>query len=111
LLHWYRQHQPDIFINVSSSEGIPVSIMEAMSCGVSAIATNVGGTAEIVNDENGILLNPNPTIREVSEAICFFANLNEENKKRFSQAAKLKWENDFNSEKNYLNFMQKIQSL
>jgi glycosyltransferase involved in cell wall biosynthesis len=47
----------DYFINLSDSEGIPVSIMEAISLGIPAIARNVGGVSEIVNNENGLLLN------------------------------------------------------
>ena len=47
ILNFYRQNYIDLFINLSSSEGIPVSIMEAMSFGIPVIATNVGGTSEI----------------------------------------------------------------
>jgi colanic acid/amylovoran biosynthesis glycosyltransferase len=110
LMTWYADHQPDVFVNLSTSEGIPVSIMEAMSFGIPAIATNVGGTSELVNEVNGILLKPNPSILEVTNAIRFIFNLSTENINFFSQAAKSKWENDFNSEKNYLNFIQKIQA-
>lgn len=46
----------DLFVNMSLSEGIPVSIMEAISFGIPIIATNVGGNAEIVNDETGVLI-------------------------------------------------------
>lgn len=42
LLDWYKTNKPSIFINVSSSEGVPVSIMESMSCGIPTIATDVG---------------------------------------------------------------------
>ncbi len=42
----------------SEREGFPMVIMEAMSHGVIPIATNVGGIAEhLNNDENGILIN------------------------------------------------------
>jgi len=56
VLAWYRDNPVDLFVNVSDSEGIPVSIMEAQSCGIPAMATNVGGVSEIVNDENGFLI-------------------------------------------------------
>lgn len=46
----YRDNPFDLFINVSSSEGLPVSIMEAISFGIPAIGTDVGGTSEIVID-------------------------------------------------------------
>ena len=44
------------FINVSSSEGVPVSIMEAMTFVISVITTDLGGNTEIVNEQNGWLL-------------------------------------------------------
>ena len=53
VLHYYETHPVDLFINVSSFEGIPVSIMEAMSRGIPVAATPVGGIPEIVNQDNG----------------------------------------------------------
>ena len=50
-----------MFINLSSSEGIPVSIMEAQSFGIPVIATNVGGSGEIVVSETGVLVDENRT--------------------------------------------------
>lgn len=52
----FEKYDVDFFINLSDSEGIPVSIMEAMSMGVPAIARNVGGNGEIVCDAAGGLL-------------------------------------------------------
>ena len=34
----------DVFLNLSQSEGLPVSIMEAMASGIPVMATDVGGT-------------------------------------------------------------------
>ncbi len=42
----------DIFINTSFHEGIPMSVLEAMACGVPVIAPKVGGIPEIIR--NGI---------------------------------------------------------
>jgi glycosyltransferase involved in cell wall biosynthesis len=47
----------DIFVNPSYSEGLPTSVMEAASIGLPIIATDVGGTKEIITtDETGILV-------------------------------------------------------
>lgn len=52
----YRQEPVDLFVNTSASEGISVAIMEAVSCGIPVLATDVGGTKEIVTPENGFLI-------------------------------------------------------
>ena len=67
---FYAEHYIDAFINVSQSEGVPVSVMEAESYGIPIIATNVGGTSEIVhNQENGVLLDVNFSDDELLHAI------------------------------------------
>lgn len=49
----------DVFVLPSYSEGLPLSILEAMSCSCPVIASNVAGIPEIVRDnENGYLINP-----------------------------------------------------
>ena len=58
VLKWFEENSADVFVNVSSSEGLPVSIMEAFSYGIPAIATAVGGIPEIVTDDCGVLLKP-----------------------------------------------------
>ena len=58
VLKWFEENPADVFVNVSSSEGLPVSIMEAFSYGIPAIATAVGGMPEIVTEDCGVLLEP-----------------------------------------------------
>ena len=53
---FYVNQMCDLFLNVSETEGLPVSIMEAYAASIPAYATNVGGVKEIVNSENGKLL-------------------------------------------------------
>ena len=45
----------DIFIHSSKGEGCSNAILEAMAAGLPVIATNTGGTPEIVNNRFGIL--------------------------------------------------------
>lgn len=65
----------DITILVSSlGEGVSNSIVESMAFGVPVIATNSGGTPEIVKDGiNGILLNNND-VTELVEKINYLIN-------------------------------------
>lgn len=47
----------DIFVMSSKREGLPMVLMEAMSCGLPIIATDVGGISEIIKDqESGLLV-------------------------------------------------------
>ena len=50
VLLFFRENPVDVFVNLSESEGVPVSIMEALAHGVPTVATDVGGTKEIVDD-------------------------------------------------------------
>lgn len=45
----------DIFVLPSHFEGVPISILEAMTHGISIVATRVGGIPGIVTGENGLL--------------------------------------------------------
>jgi L-malate glycosyltransferase len=49
----------DLFVNSSWTEGISISILEAMALGLPIVATAVGGTPSIVKSgENGLLVEP-----------------------------------------------------
>lgn len=49
----------DIFVNPSYSEGLPTSVLEACAAGCAVIASNVGGTGEIILDGySGFLFQP-----------------------------------------------------
>ncbi len=46
------------FVLFSNFENLPCVIAESHCCGVPVIATDAGGTAEMIDDENGILIEP-----------------------------------------------------
>lgn len=69
VLKYYEEHPVDVFVNVSSIEGVPVSIMEALSYNIPAVGTDVGATREVVTEQSGVLISANPTEMEVKEAI------------------------------------------
>jgi len=98
VMAYYKNNKIDAFINVSSIEGLPVSIMEAISFNVPVIGTDVGGSSEIVMQESGILLLANPTPKEVAEAITKI--------RQQEFQPKLFWSKMFDANVNYLLFIE-----
>ncbi|MHB9156138.1 MAG: glycosyltransferase family 4 protein [Endomicrobiales bacterium] len=49
----------DIFVLPSFGEGLPNSLIEAMSCGLACVATDIGGVTELITSgKNGVLVAP-----------------------------------------------------
>lgn len=46
----------DFMVMFSNYENMPVVIPEAFACGIPVVATRVGGIPEIINEENGLLV-------------------------------------------------------
>lgn len=92
----------DVFINSSASEGVPVSIMEAMACGIPAIAPNVGGVAELVNEQTGVLLTEEMLPADVFDAI---SKLTGDRAEIFRVGARSFVESIYSAEKNYSRFV------
>lgn len=111
ILQFYAETHIDLFINVSSSEGIPVSIMEAMSFSIPVVATNVGGTSEIVNSSNGLMLNVDFSLKEAAQEIIKILSLGKEEKQSIRENAYNTWKLNYNADLNYPNFIKEINNL
>jgi glycosyltransferase involved in cell wall biosynthesis len=111
VMEWYELYAPALFINLSTSEGVPVSIMEAMSFGIPAIATDVGGNNEIVNHLNGFLISSTPSAEEIADTLKIYFALSKVDQENMHQAAYETWKKDYNSEINYENFCKEILRL
>lgn len=111
IFEYYRTHSVDAFLNVSESEGVPVSIMEAISCGIPVIATDVGGTGEIVRDGyNGRLLSADFTTEELAGVIQEFSSFHDSERRSYRMQARKSWEEQWTAEKNYKVFYRILQN-
>ncbi|MEM4643509.1 MAG: glycosyltransferase, partial [Candidatus Bathyarchaeia archaeon] len=67
-------HASDVFALPSKSgEGMPLVLLEAMACALPVVATDVGGTSEIINDKCGKLVPPNDA-ETFARALVEFSN-------------------------------------
>lgn len=64
LQDWLANNFVHFLINTSISEGIPVSMMECLACGIPIIGTNVGGVSELINEKTGVLISADITAEE-----------------------------------------------
>lgn len=99
----YQRRNRSIFINLSTTEGLPVSIMEAMSHNIPILATDVGGVKEMVTSDVGCLVDVNESIVEIAKKLEYILN----NYCVFEPYSK--WKEKFNSSSNYESFVEKIK--
>ena len=100
IFEFYRNNEVFYFVNVSSSEGIPVSIMEAMSFGIPCIATNVGGTSEIVNNSNGVLIDASIVSKDLCTLLSNLITLDFKKYIDKRKEARNTWESLYNPKNN-----------
>ena len=103
-----RDLKPSVFVNLSSSEGLPVSMMEVASLGIPIIATGVGGVGEIVSSDNGHLLPAEFTDAQASDALVQLARLSEDEYKQVCQASRQVWEEKFRASVVYPEFCREV---
>lgn len=111
LMKYYQNNSVSLFINVSESEGLPVSVMEVLSFGIPVVATNVGGTGEaVINGYNGYLLKPDFSDIELSEIITKIICMNETEYQHMRENAREKWNELFSESVNYRKFISECFS-
>ncbi len=109
LMEYYKNNRIDLFINLSETEGVPVSIMEALSFGIPVIATNVGGVSELIIDGyNGRLIPPHNNSKMVAETIEKYIKLDEVEIARYRQNARESYLKEWMWRTNYSAFYEKI---
>ncbi|MFC6099481.1 glycosyltransferase [Olivibacter domesticus] len=108
IYNFYETNEVTWFINVSLHEGVPVSIMEALSFGIPVIATNVGGTAESVNETNGFIV---PVTINSEELLNKILEIEDRSYLERRNQAFITWKSQFVAKTNYDNLVEKLKSL
>lgn len=103
VIEYYQNNSVDAFISLSAIEGIPVSIMEAISFDVPAIGTDVGGTKEIVTSQSGVLVKSDPSFDDVATAVQTII--------KGGFQPRQYWINNFKAETNYYSFSRLLKNL
>jgi glycosyltransferase involved in cell wall biosynthesis len=85
--HFYKNHKVDLFISLSETEGIPVSIMEALAAGIPVFSTDVGGIKEIVDEEVGHLIDAGSSEDSLVTELATFIDKYRNNQDRYRNAA------------------------
>ena len=112
ILRYYSDNHIDIFVNTSESEGIPVSIMEAMSFGIPVIASDVGGTGEIVKSGiNGRLFHKEEKPEVIAEILSEFAAMDDSEIAVFRKKARMSWAEEYRDEVNFSSFLHLLEDV
>lgn len=107
---YYSKFYVDAFISVSSTEGLPVSMQEAMAYGIPLIGTDVGGVHELIK-ENGFLLMANPTASEICNMIMTYMILPESKIDEMRSKSVSMWKENYCSDCNSENITKSLLEL
>ncbi len=109
ILQHFQTKPVDLFINTSSSEGIPVSMMEALAHGIPVMGPSVGGIPELIEHlHNGLLIGKPSGPKEVADCINQFMSLEQEHRSALRVNARSTWEHKFNAVTNYADFSKSL---
>jgi glycosyltransferase involved in cell wall biosynthesis len=64
-----RLNGGDIFLNTTNVDNTPVSVLEAMACGLCVVSTNVGGLPYLLRDGEDALLVPRNDVGAMAAAV------------------------------------------
>lgn len=110
IFEFYNNTPISLFISLSETEGIPVSMMEAISFGIPILSTDVGGCHEIVTENTGQLVPLNSNETELAQFIDSIPN-SKFNTIEFREKTRKFWDQNFNFEKNYKQFINHLEEL
>lgn len=107
-----EQTNINVLVNASTSEGIPVSMMEAHCSGIPVVGPNVGGIGEIVDSGiNGTLVDPPLTPDSLAAAMQALIDMPPGEYDALCRHARASWERNFSAAVNYPAFVESVAGL
>lgn len=109
----FYAHEPlTAFVNSSDGEGVPVSIMEAQANSLPVVATDAGGTREIVWDKkNGRVVPVSITGKELADAIEWVHQRTESEYQQLCESAGQTWAQMSDARRQYDEFVDGLIAL
>lgn len=100
---FYQTRRTDLFISLSNSEGLPISMMEAISYGIPVFACSTCGIPELVNDQTGALFEKEDDLNTIAQKFeaCIIKSFDREAIYQFAQK-------QFDFRKNYDKFINHV---
>tara|TARA_A100001015_G_scaffold320395_1_gene446603 strand:- start:1496 stop:2737 length:1242 start_codon:yes stop_codon:yes gene_type:complete len=99
LVDYFKKNRVDFYLNFSLKEGLSFALMEAISCGIPPIVSNIPGNIEVVDNKNGYIVSKDySNISEIMDNINFDLN----NYKAYIEKKKI----NFSIPENKLNIIQ-----
>lgn len=108
VLEMEKRIAPDLFINLSSTEGMPVTLLEALSYGIPILVNDVGSCKELINDVTGLCVNVDEHPEKIAHIIkdANLLKLDEQRRARIREY----WMQNFYAKEIYGNFAKQLKS-
>lgn len=106
---FYASETVNLVINLSEAEGIPVSLMEAISFGIPVLATDVYGNPEAANKQTGFCV-PFHTSPEAIAAIITSFAADKAQQLKTRESARQFYFQKFNANANYKEFVSRLHN-
>lgn len=114
MMEFYRTTPLDVFVNSSTHEGTPVSLMEAISCSIPLLVSDCGGNLIMAKKGGGWHFSVNDDEARIAEhlhEVIVELTSNETKRAARKNSAREVWNTEYNSVQNYEYFCRELQSL